>query len=102
MACLLLPMVCCAQLYFALHFAKHQAGMLHQHLFIMYDCAFKFVYLAGLIQVYLVVLCMLSLCSILATLLHSIPHPNHVMFYNFAVFGISYIIQLTLGGISER
>ena len=55
-------------------------------------------HLTGLLQLYLVVLCVLSTCSILATLLHSIPHPNHVVFYNFSVIAAAYVLQNTIGG----
>ena len=53
---------------------------------------------AGLLEVYLVVSCCLSACSLLATLLHSIPHPNHILFYNFSIIALSYVLDVTVGG----
>lgn len=45
---------------------------------------------SDLLFLYLVVLCQLSLCSIVATLVHFISFPNSVVLYNFASIGISY------------
>ena len=53
--------------------------------------------LSDLLFLYLVVLCQLSICSILATVVHFIPHPNSILFYNFASIGISYGFQSWIG-----
>ena len=55
-------------------------------------------YVKGLLTVYLVVLCVLSVCSVVATLLHFIAYPNNVTMFNFAVLGVALAAEHWLGG----
>lgn len=71
LGCLLAPTVCCACLHCSLYSAPH---------------------LSGLLALYLVLLSVLSFCSILGTLFHSIVFPNSVMLFNFAVLGGTYVL----------
>ena len=59
-------------------------------------CVFCYI-LLDLLFLYLVVLCQLSVCSILATMFHFIPYPSSILFYNFASIGISYGFQAWIG-----
>ena len=54
--------------------------------------------LVGLLSLYQILLCIMSVCSVLGTLLHAIPHPNHIVFYNFAALGVSYALYHWLEG----
>ena len=96
MASLFVPMVCCAQLYFSLRHANQMTGLCLGHP--NYCPPHYFILLTALLEVYVVVLCFLSFCSILATLVHSIPHPNHIVVYNFALLAASYALQTTIEG----
>ena len=70
-------MVCCSALYFSLTHAKD---------------------LVHILTVYLVVLCVLSGVSIIATLLHFILYPNNIVFFNFAIIGVAFATQHWLKG----
>ncbi len=78
LACVLLPMVCCSALYFSLAHAKD---------------------LVHILTVYLVILCVLSGVSIIATLLHFILYPNNIVFFNFAIIGVEFATQHWLKGM---
>ena len=77
LACVLPAMVCCSALYFSLTHAKD---------------------LVHILTVYLVVLCVLSGVSIIATLLHFILYPNNIVFFNFAIIGVAFATQHWLKG----
>ena len=53
----------------------------------------------GILSLYLTVLCVLNICSLVATLMHPIPYPNSILFYNFAVLGLAYIFHQYLEGM---
>ena len=56
-------------------------------------------YVAALLTVYLIVLCMLSVCSVIATLLHFIVYPNNITLFNFAVIGVALATSYWLKGM---
>ena len=47
---------------------------------------------------YLTIVCALSICSLLATLLHSVPYPNSIVIYNFSLLGLAYVFHRHLQG----
>jgi len=65
-------MVCCAIIHSALHNATH---------------------LLEVLSLYLIIVCALSICSLLATLLHSVPYPNSIVIYNFSLLGLAYVFH---------
>ena len=51
-----------------------------------------------LLSAYLLVLNALSLLSLLATFLHSIPFPNNITVYNFVTAGMTFALYYWLNG----
>lgn len=53
----------------------------------------------GILSLYLTVLCVLNICSLVATLMNPIPYPNSILFYNFALLGLAYVFHQYLEGM---
>ena len=51
---------------------------------------------------YLVVLCMLSVCVVMATLLHFIIYPNNITMFNFAAIGVAMAANYWLRGVLDE
>ena len=96
MACLFLPMVCCAAIFCAMNNATQLLG---ENDPAAIDDVMMISISAGLLPLYLHILCALSACSVLGTIVHSIPHPNHIVIYNFAIMGIAWAMHIWLKGM---
>ena len=92
LGCLLAPTVCCACLHCSLYSAPHLSGGCGCVKTVPMKLPSLSPSTAGLLALYLVLLSVLSFCSILGTLFHSIVFPNSVMLFNFAVLGGTYVL----------